>query len=190
MMYGITAAQNMKSNWKRCADLKTASKVLIFLQDNNITSIEELADKVSEIHHQRYDLAKQINKDNRRYETLTEHLTQVELYNKHKSIYRKYKEIDPKKRDSYKKKYADEITQYESSLKYLKGVLNGRDTIPEKQWRNELETIRNRKFAQYDEYCKLKDDVQKIEVLRRSADNLIKNIQPIQTVRKSHEFVM
>ena len=75
-------------------------------------------------------------------------------------------------------------------VKYLRGILNGHDTIPEKQWRNELEAIRNRKFTQYDEYYKLKDDVQKVEVLRRSADKLIRNTQPVKAVRKSHDIVM
>ena len=43
MMNAVNAAQNMKSRWKRIADLQRAAKVLIFIQQNGIETPEQLA---------------------------------------------------------------------------------------------------------------------------------------------------
>jgi septal ring factor EnvC (AmiA/AmiB activator) len=80
MMNAVNGGQNLKSHWKKLADLKTRAKVLIFLQENHISSPEQLADKVTDIHEKRYELANTIKAQERRISTLNAHLTQVDIY--------------------------------------------------------------------------------------------------------------
>jgi len=90
MMNAVNAAQNMKSRWKKIADLQRAAKVLIFVRENGITSVERLADKVTELHQRQYDLAGSVKSKERRITKLNEHLAQVDIYNQHKAVHKKY----------------------------------------------------------------------------------------------------
>ena len=54
---GLNKGLNLNSQWKRISNLQAYAKVLIFLQQNNITDMEQLADIVTNIHQRRYDLA-------------------------------------------------------------------------------------------------------------------------------------
>ena len=184
--------------------MKTAAKVLIFLQENHITSVEQLADKVSDIHQKRYDLAGEIKAQERRITTLNEHLAQVDIFNQHKAVYTKYKSLAPKKETAafhslnpltwnkaakeyeaaakkhtaYYEKHADEIAAYESALTYPKNHLNGRTAISKKDWREELKRLLSERYAHVDEYYKLRDDVRSVEVLRRGAERLMGEVTP------------
>ena len=176
MMNAINAAQNMKSRWKKIADLQRAAKVLIFVQENGITSVEQLADKVAELHQRQYDLANNVKSKERRISKLNEHLANVAAYNQHKAAYKKYKSIDPKKRGAYAEKHVEGIREYKSALNYLKNHLNGYGKIPEKDWLAERERLLAERYACVTQYYKLKEAVQSIESLRRSAENLMRGI--------------
>jgi hypothetical protein len=76
------------------------------------------------------------------------------------------------------KKHADEISQYESAVTYLNDHLNGRTTIPDKEWRSERNKLLADRYAHCDDYYKLREDVQNVEVLRRGAEKMIGEITP------------
>jgi ATP-dependent exoDNAse (exonuclease V) alpha subunit len=181
MMNGILGGQRLKSQWRKIADLQAAARVLIFLQNNNISTVEQLADKVVSLHEEYYDVAKQIKDDERRISKLNEHLAQVDIYNKYRNIYQKSRQLDPKKRKAYTEKHADAIGQYESALAYFKDHLKGRSIIPEKDWRAEREMKLANRFMLFEEYYKLKKDIQNVEVLRRGAENMMREIAPERT---------
>jgi len=173
---GINGGINLKTKWQKIADLKQSARVLIFLQENGISNMEQLAEKVTNTHQQIYDLAKNIKAKERRIFKLNEHLTQVDIYNRYVGIYKKYSLLDQKRRDTYKEKYADEICRYESAHTYIKAHLNGRTVIPGKAWKDERKALLEERFPLVEMYYDLKDDVKNIESLRRSADNLMRDI--------------
>ena len=173
-----TRLEKIASYSMQLETLKTAAKVLIFLQENSITSMEQLANKITVIHQKRYDLANTIKAQERRISTLDRHLAQVDIHKQHMAVYKKYKQLDPKKRGAYKEKHADEISQYESALTYLKDHLNGRTAIPEKEWRTERDKLLTERYEHCDEYYKLREDIRSVEVLRRGAEKMINEITP------------
>lgn len=189
MMNAINGEQTLKSNWKRIANLQTAAKVLVFLQENGITNMAELADKVTEIHQSQYDLAGKIKTAEQRISTLNQHLAQVDIRKQHKTIYDKYKALDPKKRGAYKEKHADEIEAFESALRYLKENLNGRDKIPEKDWRAERDKLLAERYAHVDEYYKLADDVKAVEALRRGAERVMQEVAEERGYEKKRNII-
>jgi hypothetical protein len=181
MMNGILGGRELKSQWKSIADLQAAARVLIFLQNNNISTVEQLSDKVVEIHEKHHEVAAQIKADERRIGKMDEHLAQVDIYNQHRKSYQKYRQLDPKKRKAYAEKHAHAIRQYESARQYLNDHLNGRTVIPEKEWRAEREMKLANRFMLFEEYYKLKKDIQNVEVLRLGAEKMMREIAPERT---------
>jgi ATP-dependent exoDNAse (exonuclease V) alpha subunit len=190
MMRGINGGIKLKTNWQKVADLKRSAQVLIFLQENGISNMEQLADKVINTHQCIYDLAGKIKAKERRISKLTEHLAKVDIYSKYFEIYKNYSQLDPIKRKAYKRKYADEISEYESAHAYIKAHLNGRTVIPERAWRDERKALFTERLSLVEKYYNVKDDVKSIESLRRGAENLIRDMKPELTRTKTQKLVL
>jgi len=173
MMHGLAGGQNLDAQWKKIADLKTRAKVLVFLGQNHITDVGQLAEKVERMHRQQYDLAGRIKAVERRFGTLGKHLAQYENYKQHKAIFQKYQQLAPKKRDAFCEKHSEEIQLYQNAKQYLDGVMNGRTTIPIKAWLAERDKLSAEKFTLSDKYYRLKEEVRAVEVLRRGAENIM-----------------
>jgi hypothetical protein len=187
MMNAITRGLNFKSRWKTISDLKTAARVLIFIQRNGFSgddSVVKLADKITELYQRQFDLGGEIKGKERRISKLNEHLSHVDAYNEHRAVFKKYKQLDLKKRGAYKEKHAGAISKYEIALDYLKAHLNGREQIPEKAWRAERENLLNERYVLVDEFYTLKEDVRIVEVLQRGAENIMQEITPERTVAR------
>ena len=205
ILNSINSSQHLKSRWKKLNDLKTAARVLVFLQENKVTDMEQLADKITQIHQRRYDLGGEIKTKERRISTLNTHLHHTDILKEHKAVYTKYKSLTPKKdtaalnslnpftknkavkereaaikkQTAYKEKHAAAIGQYEAALAYFKDHLNGRDKIPEKEWRTQHKTLLAERSPLVEEYYKLKDDVRNVETIRRGAEKIMREIVPV-----------
>lgn len=177
VMKAVSSAKNVDSKWKRIADVKTQSKLLVFLQENGIDDIAGLVRKVEQLHQSQYELGNTIKSEERRISTLKQHLAQVDIYKTNKAVHKQYKNLDIKKRDGFYDKHSDEILAYESASKYLNDHLNGYDKIPEKDWRAEHDKLLTQRHAHVEEYYKRKDDVKEVELIRRSVGQSINNVR-------------
>jgi tRNA nucleotidyltransferase/poly(A) polymerase len=78
----------------------------------------------------------------RRLQVLPEHIKQAGYYLEFRDIYREYKQLKrPKKQEAFRDDYHREITLYEAADRYLRQHLNGRNEIPLKSWKEELERL-------------------------------------------------
>ena len=173
MMSHIADAQNLNTRWKKISNLKTQAHVLIFLQQNHITDMEQLVDKVTQISEDFKDISDKIRKVDRRLDTLNTHLTHSENLKQHRAVYKKYQQLDPKKRGAFYDKHFEEIRLYESAKKYLDVVMNGRKEIPIKAWQAEQATLITERFSLCEDYYRLKDDTRSVEILRKGAESII-----------------
>lgn len=103
-----------KNQRKIIIDLKSATTTFVFLQENNISNLPELHEKIN----------------NMRGNFDDEHILQSENYQEYKTIHKKYKEQKPKKQDAFYEKYRAEFMLYNAAEKYLKANLNGHEKIP------------------------------------------------------------
>jgi uncharacterized membrane protein YgaE (UPF0421/DUF939 family) len=149
----------------------------------------QLADKVTSMHEQQYDLAETIKIKERRLATLDRHLEQAAIYHQTKVIYRKYSQLDPKKRHAFKEKHATSLGQCETAHKYLTDHLNGRTVIPEKAWKAEREKLLSERYAHMEQYYQLKDDVRSVEILRRSAERIMDESATEQPPEKKRDIL-
>jgi len=156
------------------ANLKAASKMLNFLQENNIMDMAGLEGKVKSMHGKQYDMRDKLKSIERRLKVLNEHIKQVDYYLQHKTIYRKCQELKPKKQAVFAEKYRAEISLFESAERYLKGVMNGKTTLPIKAWRAEHGKLATEKNTLMQEYVLLKSEVQKVEQIRRNISGIMR----------------
>ncbi|GHU57242.1 hypothetical protein AGMMS49975_22380 [Clostridia bacterium] len=161
-----------RNHWQHLADLKNASKILIFLQDNDITEVAQLGEKMKKIIGQTFVIGDKIKPVERRIKTLNEHINQAEIYNKHKAIYKKYNSIKPKNQADFYENNRAAITLYEAAKKYLDNNLNGH-TLPLKSWKAEREELTAELAQLSREYRKLKEEVKEVETIRRGVESVV-----------------
>ncbi|MDR0326032.1 MAG: hypothetical protein LBI19_08080 [Oscillospiraceae bacterium] len=188
MATGIAGGDNLKTQWQKIADVKAMANALIFLQENGIADIAELAATVKRMHKQQYDVADKLKKANRRFDTLTLHLAHHDNLKEHKAVYQKYRQLDLKKRNAYHKKHEDAIEKYKAAKQYLDAVMNGKSPIPVKEWRKEALEKLAEKHKLYDEFYKLRGDVKNVETLRRSAERIMSEQTPERTPTREREM--
>jgi ATP-dependent exoDNAse (exonuclease V) alpha subunit len=136
-----------QSQYRKIADLKLAAKTLVFIQENNISDLPALADKVSEMHGAYTALNTNIKKANKRIDTLKEHLRQSENHRQYRKITAEYSTLSNaadaaekatglfakskaekarKEAQDFYRDHGHEIGLFCDAEKYLKGVLQSR----------------------------------------------------------------
>ena len=183
VMNSIANSKNLDNQWKKLADLKTRASVFMSLQNNGIIDMAQLVDKVEKMSDEYYEVSKKIHAVDRRLGTLSQHLEQYDNYKQCRDIYVKYKQLDPKKRDVFYDKHAEEIQLYETAKRYLDGVMNGRKDIPVKSWRAEQSKLTDDRFSLCEDYYRLKDEIRNVEMLRKGVDNLMRSGQNLTKVQ-------
>jgi hypothetical protein len=169
-------AQNGKSErYQRIGNIKSAAKILVFLQNNNISDIADLENKIKSMYSNQAAIREKTKPIERRLKTLDEHIKQVDYYFEFRKIYQQYKNQKPKHQESFRESHRREITLYESAKRYLDGVMNGRSNIPLKEWRAEHDSLTGEKNMLYREYCLLKEEVRKVEQIRRSVGDIMRS---------------
>jgi len=179
-------AQAGKSDrYQTIANLKAASKMFNFLQENAIMDMAGLDKKVKSMYAKQYDMREQLKPMERRLKTLNEHIQQANMYMKHKAVYRQYQELKPKKQTAFAEKHREVITLFEASERYLKGVMNGRATLPIKAWKAERVQLTNEKSRLNRDYTLLKDEVREVEQIRRSVYAIVRE----QAHTQNHYYI-
>jgi len=198
---GIAKGKNLKSDWQKIRSLQAQAKVLIFLQHNNIASVEDFADTVVRKNERLKTVTDDIKKAERRLGTLAVHLAHAENNRQHKLIYQKYKSLAPKtdpaafnslnpftkskavkdheaatkKQEAYFEKHSAEIEAYQAAQQHFEAVMNGRSTLPISDWQKEQKELAAKRYALCDEFYLLKEEIPNMESIRRSIEGLMKD---------------
>jgi hypothetical protein len=201
-----------QSQYRKIADLKLAAKTLVFIQENNISDLPALADKVGAMHGEYTDLNTNIKKINTRIDTLKEHLRQSENYKQYRRIAAEYATLSnatdvaekatglfaKSKAEKVRKEVQDfyrdhdhEIGMFRDAEKYLRGVLQSRfdpkKLPPITKWHDELKEKQAEKGELDGEYYKLKDEIKHAETLKRFTADLMIPDEPQNVQQKTME---
>jgi len=170
----VFVGKDAQNTYNTLRNLKAKASVLVFLQDNNITDMAHLVQKVESINSEYKDIADKIKPVERRLDTLATHISQHENYKQHRAVYNEYAKLDPKKRDAYYAKQKKEIDAYKDARDYFKAVMNGsKDPVPINQWKSEEKKLIKSKFALCERYYGLKDNVRSMELLCKSINTIM-----------------
>lgn len=75
---------------------------------------------------------------------------------------------------SIAEKYRAEITLHEAAKRYLDSVMNGHTALPRKAWKAERDKLKAELSRLDGEYVLLKDEVQKVERIRRGIYDVLR----------------
>jgi hypothetical protein len=201
----ILSGGGSKTRYAQIRDLKEAAKVLNFLTVNNISTLSELREKVSDIYGRQLEMSDKFKPIERRLKTLDEHIKHSENFKAYRGckarydkMYAEYKtaktgaglfaERRAKKAlenaAAYYEANRAEIALCEAAERYLKDVLQARfdpkKLPPITKWKEEraAKTAEIEQLQQ--EYLKLKDEIREIEIVRKSAERIARQIDPSQ----------
>ena len=176
VIQGILArrVQTGKSDrYQAIGNLKAAAKMLNFLQQNQIMVMAGLDEKFTSMIGEQIDIRDELKPIDRRMATLKKHIEQVDIYLKHKG----------------KKALMDsEQTLFTAANNYLKGVMNGKTTLPTKAWKAEYAKLTAERNRLNQRYVALKDEVREAEQIRKSVYSILRQEQREQQTRRTQDM--
>jgi hypothetical protein len=209
-LYDTLDAILKNENRSAIANLKLAAKTLVFIQENHISDLGALADKVGEMQRDYSGVYAQIRKAERRVTTLDKHLEQSANFKKYWGVKAHYDkltaDVDVAKKatglfakskaekahaaaQDFYETHSSEITMFRAAEKYFKGVLQKRfdpkQLPPIKRWQSEREACKQELGGLYSEYRRYKDEVQDAETIKRFAANLMVPDEPREQKQKT-----
>lgn len=143
-------------------NLKDAANMLNFLTAHNVMDMAGLDECFSGMIDRQMDIRDKLKPIERRLATLAEHIRQADLYMKYKG-----------------KKPLTESEQilFTAAHSYLKGVLNGKTTLPAKAWKTERDKLTAERKILNQQYLSLKDEVKQAEQIRKSVYSILRQEQ-------------
>ncbi len=156
----FTAGADRKSDrYQAIGNLKAAAKMLNFLQQNQIMDMAGLEKKLEAMYSKQFDIRDKLKPIERRLKVLDEHIKQADIYLKYKG----------------KKALPDsESILFTAASNYLKGVMNGKTTLPLKAWKAEYTELTDKRKTLNQRYVALKDEVREVEQIRRNVYDIMR----------------
>lgn len=153
-------------------NLKDASKMLIFLQQNQIMDMAGLDEKFSSMLDKQMDIRDKLKPIERRLPVLKKHIEQADLYFKLKG----------------KKPLSDsEQALFTAAHSYLKGVMSGHSSLPVNAWKSEYAKLTAEHKTLNQRYLALKDEVKEAEQIRKSVYSILRQEQRERQPKRAQE---
>ena len=147
--------------------------MLNFLQANNIMDMAGLDEKFKSMIGEQLDIQGKLKPIDRRLGTLKKYIEQADIYFKYKG----------------KKKLTEaEQILFTTAKDYLKGVMNGKTTIPTKTWRTEYAKLIAERKNLNQRYLALKEEVKEVEQIRKSVYNILRQEQREQQPSRAQDM--
>ena len=157
--------------------LKANAALFNFLQQNGITSMQELYEKVSALNSDYYDLRGQIVKAERRLAALDKRLEMWAQYEKYKPIRQRLDKVKPGKREQYQQEHRAELVSFDAASGFLKSLQESGEAITPKAWKAEAVKLTVQKDMDYAKMRDMRDEIKAVENLRKAADRLAREGQ-------------
>ena len=154
-------------------NLKDAANMLNFLTRHKIMDVAGMDKVFGDMFGKQQDIRDNLKPIDRRLKTLDEHIRQADIYLSHKG-----------------KKTLTEAEQiiFTAAGNYLKGVMNGKTTLPTKAWKAErVKLTAERKQLDRDYYV-LKDEIKEAEQIRKSVYSIVRQEQREQQPRRVQDI--
>jgi len=132
-----------------------------------------LEEKVKDMYGRQFDIRDKLKPIERRLKVLDEHIKQADIYLAHKGK---------------KARTEAEGILFTAAGKYLKGVMNGKTTLPTKAWRAECDKLTAERNRLNGEYVSLKDEVKEVEQIRKNVDTIMREETQRTQPKRTHDM--
>ncbi len=174
-------ANKAKSRAAKVKALKANAALFNFLQQNGISSMEQLYQKVEAMNSEYYNLRGQIVSAERHISALSERLEMWSQYQQTKPVRQGMDKMKPAKRVQYQQEHEAKLASFDAAVRYLDDLKSSGETITPKAWRAEVERLTEQKELDYRKMRAMRDDLKAVESLRRTAERLAREGQRQQT---------
>ena len=179
-------ASKAKSKAGKVKALKANAALFNFLQQNGISSMEQLNQKVEAMNSDYYNLCGQIVGAERRISALTEQLEMWSQYQQTKPVRQGLENVKPAKREQYQQKHKSELALFDTAVRFLDDLKSSNEEIKPKSWQAEVDCLTIQKDLDYQKMRAMRDDLKTVESLRRASEQFAREGQN-QHDKKSEE---
>ena len=165
-------ASKAKSTAGKVKALKANAALFNFLQQNGISSMEQLYQKVEAMNSDYYELRGQIVSAEHLISALSERLEMWSQYQQTKPIRQGLDKVKPAKREQYQQKHQTELALFDTAVRFLDDLKSSGEKITPKSWQTEVDRMTAQKDSDYQKMRAMRDDLKAVESLRRAAEQL------------------
>lgn len=160
--------QNSKGleRWAIIHNMQEASKIINLLTEKGVSSVEELEEKLMNLHGERLELADRLNDLQDKINSRSELIKLFETYREYKPLYAQYKEVRAK--EKFRKEHIKEITKYESALRKLKELYPDGKIPKLKSEQQKFYSMIDERNQKNKDYKLLKNELTELETARKS----------------------
>ena len=142
------------------------------LQENGISSIPTLHEKISDMNREYYVLRGEIASTERELAQFNERLVMWKQYSQNKDVYHHLAALKPGARDSFSEKHRVELILFDSAASYIDELKTSGEAISPKQWRAETERLTSHKDSLIQQVKAMRGDIVLLEKFRKTAEGV------------------
>ena len=185
LLIDLAAKQGKGSGYQRWAkkfNLKEMSKTLIFLQENRLTSMDELNDKADAAVKRFHELQETIRAADSRMAELSELRTQIIHYAKTREVYAAYRKAGYSKK--FRAEHEADILLHQAAKTFFDK--QGLKKLPQiKDLNAEYAELLAQKKAAYPEYRKARDEMQQLLRAQQNLKRFLEEEKPKENRQQS-----
>ena len=185
LLIDLAAKQGKGTGYQRWAkkfNLKEMSKTLIFLQENRLTSMDELNDKADAAVKRFHELQETIRAADSRMAELSELRTQIIHYAKTRDVYAAYRKAGYSKK--FRAEHEADILLHQAAKEFFDN--QGIKKLPRvKDLNVEYAELLKQKKTVYLEYRKARDEMQQLLRAQQNLKRFLEEEKPIETRQQS-----
>ena len=157
--------------------LKENAALFNFLQENGISSMQELHTKVTAMQTKYYGLCGEIAATARQIDGLKKHLSMWKQYADNKTFCQQLTAMKPRAREKFHDAHSVELALYDAAVRYLNELKASGEKITPKHWQAETERLTVQNNTLYQQMKAMRTDIQAVEKIRKTADELARSKQ-------------
>ena len=162
--------------------LQESAALFSFMQANEIKTMQQLHDKISDMNSSYYDLR---GKDcPGRAPDRCPHRARgdVGAVQRVQAVHKQLAKVKPEKRELFEQRHSRELILYDAAARYLKELKDSGEKLTPKTWQREIDLLTAQKQVDTIDMKAMREELKAVERLRKAADQLAR-----QERDKSHD---
>ena len=155
--------------------LKENAALFNFLQENGISSMQELHTKVTALQTEYYGLRGEIAATARQIDGFNKRLSMWKQYADNKPVRQRLAVLKPRVREEFQDTHSVELALYDAAVRYLNELKDDGEKITPKHWQAEAERLTANNGELYRKMKAMRPDIQAMEKIRKTADELARS---------------
>lgn len=169
----------------KVGNLQQMSKTLAFLQENGISTLEELEQLLSSTQTDFDEKRVALKSTEERLKTVNLLIKNSGQYLANKQVYGEYLKVKNKKK--FREEHESELLLYEAARKELKQLTHGEKVPSMKQLRSEKEELTKKKNHEYEDYSFSRAKLHELQTIYSNVNTILNRKQHID-ISKNHSI--